>query len=611
MSAPFTHATAIDDTATRFPLLRRFSLSSLVAMIFTTVVLIFLYQQDQFAEHEDIAAQEDEKTAIHLNQLLDGQIVALIATAEKLDTPALRFNPQVEEFSTALESVREHHVLKLKIFNPSGRAIYSSAAEEIGSPSKHPERLAEALRGNAVHKLDYRKIILTSSGELHDRYIAKAYVPLTHEGARIGAIELDADSTPIIQRIYSKTISIALIILGAFTALFAALFLTVFRTDRAVARWQKDIADNSLKLTESEARFRNMANQAPALIWMADEQNFGIWYNKRWLDFTGRTLEQELGFGWIEGMHPDDRERCATFCQTAFDTRQRFDMEFRLRRADGTYSWIADTGTPRFDDGEKFLGYIGYCWDITERKKSEDEIKHLAYFDPLTGLANRRLLTDRMEQALAQARRYGELVAVCMIDLDGFKQVNDQMGHKAGDQLLIEVARRLPECIRESDSASRFGGDEFAVILGGLTKISECELSLKRIIASLSAPYLVVGETARVTASIGATIFPNDDYSPDLLLRHADQAMYEAKHAGKNCYKLFNPSHQSQQLANQAMLKKIEKALEEGQLVLFYQPQVDCRLGKVIGMEALIRWNHPTLGLMDRQNLFPCSKKTT
>ena len=138
------------------------------------------------------------------------------------------------------------------------------------------------------------------------------------------------------------------------------------------------------QLRESEVRFRNLADHAPALIWMADTRNLGTWYNRRWLEYTGRTLGQELGFGWIEGMHPDDRQRCATFCQTAFDGQQKFDMEFRLRRADGTYGWIADTGTPRFDEHGIFLGYIGYCWDITERKqaeellfKSSEEIKDL------------------------------------------------------------------------------------------------------------------------------------------------------------------------------------------------------------------------------------------
>ncbi|MEI7841576.1 MAG: EAL domain-containing protein [Gallionellaceae bacterium] len=246
-----------------------------------------------------------------------------------------------------------------------------------------------------------------------------------------------------------------------------------------------------------------------------------------------------------------------------------------------------------------------FCRDISERKKSDDEIKRIAFYDPLTGLANRRLMTDRMAQHLAHARRAGDLVAICMIDLDGFKQVNDQMGHKAGDTLLIEVARRLEVTLRHSDTASRFGGDEFALVLGGFKKISECEQSLSRIIASLAAPYQVNGQIAHVTGSVGATIFPNDGGTPDLLLRHADQSMYEAKQAGKNCYRLFNPSHQDQQLSNQATLQKIGKALIAGQFVLYYQPQVDCRQGRVIGVEALIRWNHPILGVLSPSEFIP------
>ena len=249
--------------------------------------------------------------------------------------------------------------------------------------------------------------------------------------------------------------------------------------------------------------------------------------------------------------------------------------------------------------------YVSTLTDITMSKAATDEIKYLAFYDPLTGLANRRLMSDRMEQIISHARRAGELVAICMIDLDGFKQVNDEKGHEAGDQLLIEVAKRLQECIRESDTASRFGGDEFAVTLGGFKETSECLHSITRILSALSGPYIVDNQIARVTGSIGATIFPNDGGNPDQLLRHADEAMYEAKHSGKNCYRLFNPSLMNQIDANQAAFKKIEIALDKGQLTLYYQPQVDCRNAKVTGIEALIRWNHPILGLLPPSDFIP------
>lgn len=329
------------------------------------------------------------------------------------------------------------------------------------------------------------------------------------------------------------------------------------------------------------------------------------------LEMLGYSEEEVVGVNahkLFHHHHPDGREFMASDCgiYKAITEHQRQEGEATFFRKNGEMFTVFYVATPVVSlfDRQEFVVVVGFQ-DITSRKMAEEEIRRLAFYDTLTGLANRRLLTDRMEQALAHARRSSELVAVCMIDLDGFKQVNDLLGHKNGDQLLVEVARRLQECIRQADTASRFGGDEFALILAGFKKISECEQSLNRIIASLGAPYSVGGAIAHVTASIGATIFPNDGGTADILLRHADQAMYSAKQAGKNCYRLFNPSQHNQQMANQATLKKIEHALNTGQLMLFYQPQVDCRRGVVIGAEALIRWNHPVLGLLSPSEFIP------
>jgi len=319
----------------------------------------------------------------------------------------------------------------------------------------------------------------------------------------------------------------------------------------------------------------------------------------------GYTDDEAIGHT-MDMLIPPDRPNEEAEILARISRGERVDhFETVRRHKDGRLINISASISPIMDEQGKIVGASKICTDITMSKAAADEIKYLAFYDPLTGLANRRLMSDRMEQILSLARRTGELVAICMIDLDGFKQVNDQKGHEAGDQLLIEVAKRLQECIRESDTASRFGGDEFAIILGGFKENSECIQSINRIISSLAAPYMVVNEIARVTASIGATIFPNDSGNPDQLLRHADEAMYEAKHAGKNCYRLFNPSLMNQQEANNATFKKIENALAKGQFVLYYQPQVDCRLGKVTGVEALIRWKHPILGLLEPSEFIP------
>ncbi|MFI3155288.1 MAG: EAL domain-containing protein [Methylococcaceae bacterium] len=251
------------------------------------------------------------------------------------------------------------------------------------------------------------------------------------------------------------------------------------------------------------------------------------------------------------------------------------------------------------------INYVATYTDITERKVIEEKINNLAFYDPLTQLPNRVLLADRIQQTLARCRRNREIAAVCMLDLDGFKQVNDTLGHASGDQLLSEVAQRLKDCIREEDTAARFGGDEFALLLGGFTKISECEQTLARIVATIAAPYRIFGQMAHVSASIGVTLFPEDNSDPDLLLRHADQVMYEVKQSGKNGYQLFNAVHQKRNQIAHDFLKKIGAALAKGQFELYYQPKVDCRQGKVVGVEALIRWNHPILGMLAPSEFIP------
>lgn len=360
-----------------------------------------------------------------------------------------------------------------------------------------------------------------------------------------------------------------------------------------------------LEKQRDELRIAAVAFNVQDGVLITDPKHNILKINQSFTDITGYSSNEVLGkTPLILQSGVQDKEFYAVLKET-LEREGYWKGEIWNRRKNGDIYPEFLTITSLKDAESKIINYVGTFHDITERKAVEDEIKYLAFYDPLTGLANRRLMTDRMEQILSLARRTGELVAVCMIDLDGFKLVNDQKGHEAGDQLLKEVAKRIQECIRHSDTASRFGGDEFALILGGFSEIGECMQSLARIISALSEPYMVVNEVARVTASIGATIFPNDGSSPDQLLRHADESMYEAKNAGKNCYRLFNPSYQNQQEANQATLKKIENALAQGQIILYYQPQVDCRRGIVTGAEALIRWNHPILGLLPPSDFLP------
>ncbi|PIX00550.1 MAG: GGDEF domain-containing protein [Hydrogenophilales bacterium CG_4_8_14_3_um_filter_62_83] len=248
--------------------------------------------------------------------------------------------------------------------------------------------------------------------------------------------------------------------------------------------------------------------------------------------------------------------------------------------------------------------YIGIFRDISQIKEQQQRLERIAHYDALTQLPNRVLLADRMHMALAQAQRVNGVLAVCYMDLDGFKQVNDELGHEAGDNLLMALSNRVTLALRAGDTVARLGGDEFVLLLGR-ANIDECRKTLDRLLKAIAEPYPLHNQAVRITASIGVSLFPQDEADPDTLLRHADQAMYTAKESGRNRYHLFDPERDRRTRAHHEAVTRIEQGLRAGEFVLYYQPKVDLRQGKAIGAEALIRWNHPLRGLLPPAEFLP------
>ncbi|UCV29839.1 EAL domain-containing protein [Ferribacterium limneticum] len=268
------------------------------------------------------------------------------------------------------------------------------------------------------------------------------------------------------------------------------------------------------------------------------------------------------------------------------------------QRKDGTiYAQRTSISSIRDRDG-MITHFIGLFYDITELKQSQDQLEKLAYYDALTGLPNRLLLADRLKQAIAQSNRRGDLLAVCYLDLDNFKPINDRWGHQAGDRLLVEVARRLTQCLRQHDTVSRLGGDEFVLLISELGSFAECEQALQRIGDALNVPFIIDSEQAGVTASFGVTIYPADSTDPDTLLRHADQAMYAAKQAGRHRFQLYHQQSDFSSSQHREHLSELRRGLENREFLLHYQPKADMRAGRIIGAEALLRWQHPDKGLL-------------
>lgn len=971
--------------ADRFPLLRRLSLASLLAIFLTATLLVFLYWQDQLAVHAGIAAEENEKTLSHLTHALDGQLDAYVAGSARPDAGDMSAHPDLDSlFASELKAIHEDDALKLKIYNLAGTAIYSSARSEIGGTSKHPDYVGRALHGETVHDVEYRDTFLGMSGEMHDVWVAMTYMPLEHAGKRIGVIEIYDDATPIFKRLRANAIEIVLVVLGAFSALYAALFYAVFRADRGMAAWQNSVAESEQALNEAQhiaglgsyvldiptgrwkssdgldrvfgidASYERSAegwaalfhpdDRAKMLDYMRDEviaqrkdcnQECRIIRRSdqavRWIhglgrleldargepwklhgtiqDVTGRKqaeqallaseyklreqkelLNSVIGnaldavvqinmegiitawnrqaeqiFGWRSGeaigkmmhdmivperyrdahirgmghflatgtgavlnkrielsaLHRDGREfpielsispnktaagyefsafirditeskkveavllRHKQVIETAMDgfwltdengylldaneayaklsgytigeligmhvsqldatdrpenvaaraakiiARGQDRFETRHRRKDGQIMDVEVSAThmaetrqffvfchditrrkqnedalriaaitfethdailitdahsniirvnrafseitgysaeevlgknPRimssgrhdrsfyiemwqqllhsdawagevFDrrkNGEvypkwmtitavknarqKTTHYVAIFSDITARKRIEEEIHSLAFYDALTRLPNRRLFLDRFRTALTASARRNDYGAVLFIDLDRFKALNDAHGHDCGDLLLMEVGMRIKSCVREMDTVARFGGDEFVVLIEAVSDergdaMQKVALVAEKIREALALPYILKEHEHHSSPSIGISLYHGNDEPMDILIEHADMAMYQVKNSGRNAVRFFDPVMQRAVAAHDVLENDLYYALGLQQLRLHYQVQVD-NDNRPLGAEAFLRWMHPEHGMIMPGQFLPIAEES-
>ena len=295
---------------------------------------------------------------------------------------------------------------------------------------------------------------------------------------------------------------------------------------------------------------------------------------------------------------------------TSLDSHGHWQGEMLNRRKNGEeyYEWL--TISVIYNEDGSPMRYVGIFADITEWKNAQDVIVRQANFDTLTGLPNRRLFRDRLEQEMKKMDRdHGQLVLM-FIDLDHFKEVNDTLGHDAGDQLLIETSNRMMGCVRATDTVARLGGDEFAVILASVPNAQLAERIASAIIAALEAPFIIKTDTAHVSASIGITFFPDDAHDAESLMKNADQAMYAAKNQGRDRFSWFTQSMQKEAEERIQLANDLREALAVGALKVYYQPIIDLQSGKVVKAEALIRWHHPTLGSIPPTRFIPIAEET-
>ncbi len=351
------------------------------------------------------------------------------------------------------------------------------------------------------------------------------------------------------------------------------------------------------ELHESERRLRMAFDASRMGAWSYDFKTDKLYWSPDIFRFLGLAPFEPTVEFLMNSIHPDDRERVNVARERAINEKLPYVAEYRVRNEHET-RWLESRAEVLYDADGKPLNMIGTVQDITERKEHEKQLQHIAHYDALTGVPNRVLLADRLSQALARAKREDGLMAVCYLDLDGFKPVNDNFGHDAGDRVLVEISRRIKDAIREDDTVARLGGDEFVVLLVGMEAPEECAGSLNRLLDAIHRPIEVRGQSIRISASIGVALYPEDDHDPDTLLRHADQAMYVAKQSGKNRYHLFDPTNDQRARSHHELLLQIRNGLAQGEFELYYQPKVELITRRMVGAEALLRWNHPARGLL-------------
>jgi len=369
------------------------------------------------------------------------------------------------------------------------------------------------------------------------------------------------------------------------------------------------------ELAHQKAHLARVVNAMPDMVFLKDAQGVYLSVNPVFERFAGRPERQIVGCSDFDLVAQLEAERFRNYDLRAMQAWQPLVYEETLTFAEDGYQGQFETiKTPIRDLHGRVTGVLGVCRDITDRKRAEQEIERLAFFDALTGLPNRRLLLDRLQRSIAACQRTRNLGALLFIDLDNFKDLNDTLGHDMGDQLLAQVATRLVGSVREADTVARFGGDEFVVMLEALAPqlpqaAAQAETVAEKLLASLNQPFELDGAQHYSTPSIGITLFGDERLSVDELLKRADLAMYQAKAAGRNTQRFFDPDMQAAVNARSNLEADLRQGLARGELLVHYQPVVDHQ-SQLMGAEALVRWRHPQRGMISPGDFIPLAEQT-
>lgn len=507
--------------------------------------------------------QQLEGTALERTKALEDNIKLLIDSEEKLRLSQLAGGIGTWEYNFTTDNY-----------------IYSDVVfQEFGFPFTHKKPNWDDVF-NAIHPEDRAHVdkVVQSHLETGSELDVEYRITDTNGNIRwirgIGKAEFDSENQPLILRGTVQEIT------------------------------QQKRSENELKLSS-----RVFSETHDGIFITDDEMNI-VDINPAFCDITGYSREELIGQN--PRILSSGKQEQAFYDEMLLEVKKQdhWRGEVWNRKKDGDVYIESVTISVLKDDQNNVVNYVGIFTDITKSKKQQEQLNLMAHYDPLTKLPNRALFTDRFHQSIAHSKSTGNQLAICFLDLDDFKPVNDNYGHNIGDRLLVEVARRITDNIRVEDTVSRQGGDEFALLLNDIESFEQCEQTLERLQDALAEPYIIDSYPHKISVSSGVTLYPYDSGDIDTLLRHADQAMYQAKLAGKHRYHFFNPEEDQRTIQKHHQLDEITQALNNNEFQLYYQPKVNMRSGKVFGAEALIRWLHPEKGLIPPLDFLPLIEGT-
>lgn len=527
-----------------FPLLRYFSIASLISMIVTTALLGTLNHKIEKEQLIDIGQNNhDALTQAVANALLP-QFRHLVESAEGLDSDTLRLHPEVIALRPqVLNVLKNTRVIKLKFYDLNGRTVYSTDLSQIGKDYSQNPGFISAAQGQTLSELTHRKTFSATDGELENLDVISSYVAMrANKTAPIeGVMEVYSEVTDWVARTEMQARIVTLATILAFSFLYSVLYVIVRRADRMIRNQYEQLNKSELELRIAAIAFENQLGMV-----ITDTEGVIQRVNQSFSAATDYSADEVIGqtLRILKSDRHDDLFYATMWRAIRENGAWQGEIWHRRKNGEVHPDWLTIKAV--YEETGEVTHYVATLTDITQRKESEERITFLAFNDPLTGLPNRRLLNNRLVHALATSARSGRHGALMFIDLDHFKSINDSLGHGVGDLLLHEVANRLKNIIRKSDTAARLGGDEFMVMLEYLEPNFdkarvEAEMIGEKIRVELAKPYVFGEKQCVSTPSIGIVLFNGDKEDFDTLVKKADHAMYHAKSTGRNSVSFFQP----------------------------------------------------------------------